>query len=219
MSWQVDALLVGKAKPFRDQEESAIGKQPVDGPVAIRTLGLAGDEQADPKHHGGPHMAVHHYPRDHHTFWRETIGEHPLLDDPGAFGTNLSVTGLTEADVKLGDRFRLGSAILEVSQPRMPCWKIEHRFERKAMVAKIIKNGISGWYYRVIEEGSAKEGDTLERLESDASDWTIERILLAIAYPKSVVEIPELEAMAASELLGPSWRGGAQQKIDYIKSM
>jgi MOSC domain-containing protein YiiM len=213
MKHRVDHLLTGTAKRFRDEEKSAIGKLPVSGAIEITTLGLVGDQQADPKHHGGPHMAVHHYPRDHHTYWREQIGDHELLDDPGAFGTNLSVTGLIESDVKLGDRFQLGSAVLEVSQPRMPCWKIEHRFGRKAMVAKIIKAGISGWYYRVIEEGTAQAGDMLERISTDASDWTVERILKGIAYPKTAIEIPELEAMAASELLGPSWRGGAQQKI------
>lgn len=219
MSWTIDALLTGTAKDFRDEEQSAIRKQPVSGSVAITTLGLAGDEQADRKHHGGPHMAVHHYPFDHHTFWREQIGPHELLEDRGAFGTNLSVSGLTESEVKLGDRFQLGSALLEVSQPRMPCWKIEHRFGHKAMVAKIIKTGKSGWYYRVIEEGTAQAGDSLQRISADATDWTVERILLAIANPKTAVEIPELAAMAASELLGPSWRAGAQQKIDFIKSM
>ena len=218
MSWRVDAFLTGTARPFRDDERSAIRKSPVDGAVRITTLGLEGDEQADPKHHGGPHMAVHHYPRDHHDFWRAHIGEHELLGDKGAFGSNLSVHGLVDDEVKLGDRFMLGSAVLEVSQPRMPCWKIEHRFGQKGMVAKIVKHGKSGWYYRVIEEGTAQAGDSLERMSSNATDWTIERILLAIAYPKTEVELLELEAMAACELLGPSWRSGAQQKIDFLKS-
>ena len=219
MSWQIDALLCGTAKPYRSKEKSAIRKSAVEGPVKITTLGLEGDEQADRKHHGGPHMAVHHYPFDHHIFWRERIGAHELLEDRGAFGSNLSVSGLTDGDVKLGDRFRLGNAVLEVSQPRMPCWKIEHRFEQKGMVAAIIKHGKSGWYYRVIEEGTAQAGDNLERIATGATDWTIERILLAIAYPKTAVGIPELEAMAASELLGPSWREGAGKKIDFLKAM
>ncbi|MXO90575.1 MOSC domain-containing protein [Pontixanthobacter aquaemixtae] len=213
MSWHVDALLTGKAKAFRDGEKSAIGKTPATGAVRITTLGLGGDEQADPAHHGGPHMAVHHYPRDHHAFWRDQIGDHPLLDDPGAFGSNLSVSGLVDSQVRLGDRFRLGSAVVEVSQPRMPCWKIEHRFQRKAMVATIIKSGKSGWYYRVIEEGEAQAGDRLELVSTGASDWTVEHILQSIANPKVVPEIAELEAMAECELLGPSWRGGARKKI------
>lgn len=217
--WRVDHLLTGTAAKFRDDEKSAICKQPVSGPVRITKLGLEGDEQADPKHHGGPHMAVHHYPFDHHRFWREQIGDHALLDDVGAFGSNLSVTGLDETAVKLGDRFQLGSAVLEVSQPRMPCWKIEHRFGRTGMVAKIIKTGKSGWYYRVITEGVAQAGDTLEAISTSATEWTIERILLAIAYPKTEVDIAELEAMAACDLLGPSWRAGADKKIEYLKTL
>lgn len=215
----VSHICVGRAVPYRDDEQSAFAKTPVAGPVAIRTLGIEGDQQADLKHHGGPHMAVHHYPHDHHAFWRSQIGDHEVLKLPGAFGSNLSVTGLSETDVKLGDRFKLGSAVLELSQPRMPCWKIEHRFQRKAMVAKIIKTGKSGWYYRVIEEGTAVAGDTLERISTDASDWTVERILLAIANPKTAVEIDELEAMAANVLLGPSWRDGARQKINFLNSL
>jgi len=217
-SWIVSNICTGTARPFRGDEKSAFAKYPVEGPVRITKMGIEGDEQADRKHHGGSHMAVHHYPRDHADFWRGAIGEHALLDDPGAFGTNLAVTGLTESAVKLGDRFRCGSAILETSQPRMPCWKIEHRFQKKAMVAKIIKTGRSGWYYRVIEEGTAQAGDRIERISTGATDWTIERVILAIAYPKTVVEIPELEAMAANELLGPSWRSGAQKKIDFLQA-
>lgn len=215
--WRVDHLLTGTAAKFRDEEKSAIRKQPVRGPVRITQLGLDGDEQANAKNHGGPHMAVHHYPFDHHAFWREQIGDHLLLDDAGAFGSNMSVTGLTENDVKLGDCFQLGSAVLEVSQPRMPCWKIEHRFGQTGMVAKIIKTGKSGWYYRVITEGTAQAGDMLEKVSASAAEWTIERILLAIAHPKTEVDIDELEAMAACDLLGPSWQAGARKKIEHLK--
>lgn len=179
-SWKVDALLAGKATPFGRGEKSAIGKRPLAGPVAIETLGLAEDEQADRVHHGGPDMAVHLYPLDHYAFWRGEIGDHSLLADPGAFGSNLAISGITENDVHIGDRFALGTAVLEISQPRKPCWKIEHRFGTKHMVAAIIKTGRCGWYFRVVEEGHAQAGDTLRRIASGNKLWTVSRAFKAI---------------------------------------
>ena len=156
-SYTIDAMLAGKARPFRGDEKSAIVKRPIDGPVAIGALGLAGDEQADRVHHGGPEMSVHVYPQDHHAFWRhEAWRPSELLGEPGAFGSNLAVSGLLETDLYIGDRYRFGTALLEVSQPRKPCWKIEHRFGHKGMVATILRTGRSGWYFRVMEEGESR---------------------------------------------------------------
>lgn len=180
MSWRVDALLGGQPRPFRDDEASAIAKLPLPGRVAITALGLAGDHQADKVHHGGPDMAVHVYPLDHHAFWRAELGEQPLLDDPGAFGSNLAIGGIGEADLAIGDRFRLGTALLEVSRPRQPCWKIEHRFGHKGMVKTILETGRAGWYFRVLEEGSAEAGDSLEVVERSGNAWTVARTFAAL---------------------------------------
>lgn len=203
MNHNVLALCAGSARPFRGAEQSAISKQPLPGIVRIGTLGLAGDEQADPVHHGGPDMAVHHYPLDHHDFWREELGKHELLDQPGAFGSNLCVRGLTEFHVLLGDRFRLGSALLEASQPRQPCWKIEHRFGRTKMVKRILETRRCGWFYRVIEEGEARAGDRLEKVENGLEGWSMARIFEAVwgtstpQDPGLLEEISELEQLAA----------------------
>ena len=102
---------------------------------------------------------MHLYPLAHHAFWRASIGELPLLGDPGAFGGNIAVEHFDETQVRMGERFRLGTPLLEVSQPRMPCATIEHRFERKGMVAAILESGRCGWYFRVIEEGEAAAED------------------------------------------------------------
>ncbi len=88
--------------------------------------------------HGGPDKAVHHYPADHYPFWRSELAGHPLLVAPGAFGENISTLGLVEADICIGDRFRLGSALVEVSQGRQPCWKLDHRFGNAAMTAQVV---------------------------------------------------------------------------------
>lgn len=196
MSWTVEHLLAGTPVDFRGEEQSAIAKTPVSGPVMIGELGLAGDHQVDKIHHGGPLMAVHHYPLDHHAFWREQIGNHALLDNPGAFGTNLAVTGLTEDDIWIGDRFRLGNALLEACQPRQPCWKIEHRFGQKAMVKKVLRSGRCGWFYRVIEEGEAQAGDKLVRAERGDERWSMADIFHCIwGVSKDPAEKPTLAEM------------------------
>jgi MOSC domain-containing protein YiiM len=218
MIQKVEAICAGQPQLFRDEEKSAISKQPVIGEVSIGIEGLTCDAQADQKNHGGPHMAVHLYPRVHREFWRDSIGAHPLLDAPGAFGTNLAVDTIDERQVFLGDRFLLGTALLEVSQPRMPCWKIERIFDRSGMVAQIIKTGRCGWYFRVIEQGVAQVGDKLERVEDNRSPWSIADICHEIAYPKAKTTAERIAAMAECDLLGPSWRNGAGKKLAALVS-
>lgn len=174
------AICAGQQRPFRGRDKSAIAKQPLVGKVALTLSGVAGDEQADLKHHGGPDMAVHHYPLDHHVFWRDELGGNSLLDEPGAFGSNLGVTGLTEGDVLLGDRYRVGTALIEVCQPRQPCWKIEHRFGTKGMVKTIMRTGRCGWFYRVIEAGEAAAGDAMVLEQPGLPGWTMARVFEAI---------------------------------------
>ena len=114
----IRSLQCGQVRPFRGPEEpSAIAKQPVAGAVRVHLLGLEGDAQADLSVHGGPDKAIHHYPHDHYAFWREQLGDHPLLADYGAFGENIATEGLTEEAVCIGDRWRLGTALVEVRSP------------------------------------------------------------------------------------------------------
>lgn len=202
--WTIAAVCTGTARPFNGTETSAIAKRPREGAVQVLGEGLAPDEQADRRVHGGPEMALHLYPQGHHDWWRGQIGESPLLDEPGGFGSNLAVTGLTEEMVHIGDRFRLGSALIEVSQPRQPCWKIEHRFGHKGMVARIITSERSGWYFRVIEHGEVSAGDSLERVSIGASDWSVARTFRALVAGKA--SAAELEELAALAPLSPKLR-------------
>lgn len=208
--WTIEAVCTGTARPFNGAETSAIAKRPREGRVQVLGEGLAPDEQADRSVHGGPEMALHLYPLDHHAWWRETIGDHPALDEPGGFGSNLAVTGLAEEMVHIGDRFRLGSALIEVSQPRQPCWKIEHRFGHKGMVAKIIATGRSGWYFRVIEPGEVAAGDSLERIAMGAADWSIARVFRALVAGKASQD--ELAELAELATLTPRLREKAAAK-------
>ncbi|WP_271438516.1 MOSC domain-containing protein [Pontixanthobacter luteolus] len=215
MEVEVTHLLAGKSRPFRGEEMSAIAKLPLTGPQHITELGLEADEQADTKVHGGPHMAVHLYPLDHNDFWRGEIGDHPLLNDAGAFGSNLAVSGLTEDAVHIGDRFRLGSALLEISQPRQPCWKIEHRFRQKNMVATILKSGRCGWYFRVIEAGTAEAGDALRRVVTGCSDWTVERAFSAIWGNPNAFGDSDIEQLADLKTLTPKLREKMAARIAH----
>jgi MOSC domain-containing protein YiiM len=206
----VEAVCSGTARPFNGAELSAIMKRPRDGAVQVLTDGLAPDEQADRRVHGGPEMALHLYPLDHHAFWREQLGDHPLLAEPGAFGSNLAVSGLTEEMVHIGDRFRLGSALIEVSQPRQPCWKIEHRFGAKGMVASIIQTGRCGWYFRVLEMGEVAAGDSLERVALGATEWSVARVFTALVAGKATRD--ELAELAQLAPLSPKLRDKAAAK-------
>lgn len=202
MKRTLEAICTGTARPFNGAELSAFVKRPREGIVQILEEGLAPDEQADRKNHGGLDMAVHLYPLAHHDFWRERLGDIDLLEEPGAFGSNLGVSELTESEVHIGDTFRLGTALLQVSQPRKPCWKIEHRFSQscdsKGMVAAIVKSARCGWYFRVLEIGEAEAGDTLERVELGHQDWDIARASFALHAGKgSQQDYTELAAMAA----------------------
>ena len=210
---RVEALCVGRSALLPGGKHSAIGKHPVEGRVRIGRLGLAGDSQVDKRHHGGPEMAVHLYPLAHHAFWREELGDHPLLDDPGAFGSNIAVAELDETQVRIGERFRLGEAVLEVSQPRMPCATIERRFERKGMVEAIMESGRCGWYLRVIEEGQAMTGCTLKAIADTGTPYTVRTVFLALANPSDVIETELVATLAECPLLTDDWRAKAFSKL------
>ena len=145
---EVAALLTGRAVDFtRPGSRSAIAKLPTLARLTLSDTGLCGDEQGDLRVHGGPDKAVHHYPYEHYRAWRSDIGGHALLAGPGAFGENISTVGVTEADLCLGDQLRLGTARVEVSQSRQPCWKQSDRFGIVDM-ARQMQDAGHGWYYR-----------------------------------------------------------------------
>lgn len=200
------SLQCGKVAPFRGPEEpSAIAKAPVAGPIRVHRLGLEGDAQADLSVHGGPDKAIHHYPHDHYAWWRTAIGDHPLLDGYGAFGENISTTGLTEETVCIGDRWRLGSALVEVSQGRQPCWKLDHRFDGAKVNAACIRGRRPGWYYRVIEEGTAAAGDTMALVDRPYAAWTVARVFGLLIAGDHKTDRAGLEALGEVTALAEPW--------------
>lgn len=205
--------MTGRSALLADGKRSAIAKHAVLGPVRIARPGLAGDVQVNRRHHGGPEMAVHLYPLAHHGWWRGVIGAHPLLGDPGAFGSNLAVAGVEEAQIRIGERFRLGDALLEVSQPRMPCATIERRFGREGMMAAILESGRCGWFYRVLEEGEARAGDVLAPVPGTGTPHTVRAAFTAVADPRTPRDPALLAELAQCAALAPQWRAKAETRL------
>jgi MOSC domain-containing protein YiiM len=210
-SMTVDALLTGIPVPFRDGDYSAIAKQPVSGAVRIGWLGLAGDSVADPVHHGGWDKAIHLYPQDHYGWWRERKPGHPLLEKPGAFGENIASRGMTEEEVCLGDRFSLGSAVVEVSHGRQPCWKLDHRFGARDVMATIVKTARCGIYFRVLREGEAEAGAMMELLERPLPQWSIARLFRLLIGGGHNGEPDAVRALADMPVLAEAWRERARK--------
>ncbi len=135
-------------------------KEPVQGSVQVRELGIVGDAQGDLTVHGGLDKAVYIYPNEHYSAWEKLLGDTAL--PPGSFGENVTSEGLLETDVHVGDLVQIGTAVLQVRQPRSPCYKLQIRFERQDMAALFVKQGKPGWYASVIESGSFAAGDDME---------------------------------------------------------
>ncbi|OXI68946.1 MOSC domain-containing protein [Burkholderia sp. AU31280] len=201
----IDAVRIGASRPLAGTPHaSAIDKQPVDARRWLGALGFAGDEQADARHHGGPDKAVHHYAHDHYAWWAGQIGARDVLARPGAFGENLSTRGITERDVCLGDVFTLGGAVLQVSQSRQPCSKLNARFDHQRMAALVQQSGRTGWYYRVLQEGWVAAGDVLALHARRYPQWPLSAVL-DVLYRRTL-DMAALDALCDVPLLPPGWR-------------
>jgi MOSC domain-containing protein YiiM len=187
---------------------TAIFKSPVDGPVQVRRLNLDGDRQADLTVHGGFHKAVYGYPSEHYLYWREELPDTGM--SWGMFGENLTTEGLLEKDVHIGDRFRIGSALLEVTQPRMPCYKLALKFQRADMIKRFWKSGRSGFYFSVVEEGELQAGDSLE-LERPGDPAVSITEVLAL-YRNPAPEREDLERALATPLTS-EWKEELRERL------
>lgn len=210
-------VFAGPVKPLPgDGRLSGINKHPLKGPWVITRIGIVGDAQADLKNHGGSEKALHHYPGEHYDVWAGEIGPHPLLAQLSAFGENLSTNGWTEADICIGDTLRFGGAVLQVSQGRQPCWKLNQRFGRKDMAYAVQKTGRTGWYYRVLQEGKADSGDPLILDHRPQVAWPLAH-LIRLLYRDTMAK-DELAAMAELPELAAGWRHLAQRRIETGKT-
>ena len=188
---------------------TGIFKEPVEGRVALGQFNLEGDGQADLSVHGGASKAVYAYPAAHYAGWRR---EFPDMDLPfGMFGENFTVEGIDEESAHIGDRFRIGTAELVVTEPRMPCYKLGVRFGRMDIVKRFLDSRKSGFYLAVEREGDVGAGDRLERIESDARRVSVRDIVRVYVEDKDDAEM--MRRAVAIEVLPEQWRQEFLQRL------
>ncbi len=183
-----------KGKPVT----TGIFKQPIDHRVMMRSLNLDGDRQADLTVHGGVEKAIYAYPMEHYAYWRQELPNETL--PWGAFGENLTIEGLSETTVNIGDRFRIGTAEVMVTQPRFPCFKLNLKFERDDMVKRFLDSRLSGIYFSVVQEGEVGTGDAIELVRRDENNITVADIVQIYVHEanddliRRAIQVPALAA-------------------------
>lgn len=191
---------------------TGIFKQPVSGPLLLHTLNLDGDRQADLAVHGGPFKAVYAYPSEHYQFWHEEL---PGTQLPwGMFGENFTTEGLFERDLHVGDRLKIGSAIIMVRQPRMPCYKLALKFQRDDIIARFLRSGRSGFYFSVEREGMVEMGNQFEFLSHQPQAVTIAEMNVLFAEDRYNRAL--LEKATATPALPEDWRKYFQKRMSGI---
>jgi MOSC domain-containing protein YiiM len=181
---------------------TGIFKRPVAGPVAVGAIQMAGDKQADLLNHGGADKAVYGYPWEHYGHWAAELGRDDFV--PGQFGENLTTEGVFESELSIGDRLRAGTVLLEVSQPRMPCFKLNIRMNSPTFSKVFLKSGLVGFYFRVLQPGDVQAGDAIE-IEPSA----YERIPLTEVVHTRFVDsnnIAAIERILSNPALAAVWR-------------
>jgi len=211
-----DAFLLsvqtGQTAPLGPEEvPSAFVKTARQGPVAVMRLGLEGDEQADLSAHGGPEKAVYAYADAHYPHWAQQFPDLASHFTGGAMGENLTVAGLEESGICVGDIHQAGSALLQVCQPRQPCFKFALRHNNKYLPKAMVRNGFSGWYYRVLRVGQLEAGDKLILQDRPNPDFPFTRLVEIIYHGKATAD--EIRRMAELEGLASQWRDHAKALI------
>ena len=192
---------------------TGIFKDPISGRVAVRTLNLDGDRQADLSVHGGEHKAVYCYPAEHYDYWRRELGDYPL--PMGAFGENLTTRGFSETTVHLGDRLAVGSARLVVTQPRMPCYKLGIRFQSDGMVKRFLASRRTGFYVAVEREGDVGAGDRITVLSRDAEAVAVADItMLYVAKTYTAADVALVRRALEVPALPDSWKEYFRSRLD-----
>ena len=209
---RLQQLRIGSLAPLGNSNvQSGIFKTPVDSAL-LKHSGLEADAHGDTRHHGGAEKAMHHYASDHYQWWANQLPAAAKGHcQPGAFGENLVTEGMTESTVCVGDVYRIGKAVVQVSQARQPCWRLNLRFGTADMSARVQASLKTGWYYRVLEQGLIQAGDDIVLIDRPQSGWPLTR-LLSILY-RDTLDYPALEAIAALPELAIGWRDIAQARI------
>lgn len=203
LSATIEAFFIGTVEErWKGKPPSAIGKRRTADRLEIGSTGFVRDAQADIEAHGGLEKAIHHYPGDHYAAWRAELGRDDLA--PGGFGENLSTLGLTEDLLCIGDVLSLGTATVQVSQGRQPCWKLAAHVGEERMAYLFQKTGRTGWYYRVLEPGHVGPGDGIALVERRCPGWTVKRVTQARLTRR--IEPSDAAVLADMPELFAGWR-------------
>ena len=201
--------IIWKGKPVT----TSIFKEPIEGKIRLRTLNLDGDQQADLSVHGGVSKAVYAYPAEHYGYWQKELPS--VVFQWGKFGENFTTEGLREDSVGIGDRFRIGSAVVRVTEPRMPCYKLVIRFEMDDMVKRFMASERTGFYFAVVQEGEVEAGDEFEPLDSDENKVTVAGVTRLYVRDKDNVKM--LRQMVELEALPESWKGYFRHRLENLE--
>ena len=211
---KIESIHVGKPKAFQDEILSAISKQPAQGLIRLNKENLVGDQQADLSVHGGLDKAVYAYPKQHYTYWQQRVGllRRPRIQLPsepqGAFGENLCLSGADEHSVLIGDTFQCGEAILQVTQPRQPCWKLARHWQLPELPKQVMQTGYCGWYCRVIKNGRFKPKTPIARVTNPYPEWPIRRAHQV--FHQSSENSGELNELLSLAVLSSAWKTSAE---------
>lgn len=212
------AVHVGRVAPLGPGNvRSGFFKQPSLGRVAAGDLGLAGDEQADLNVHGGPDKAVYAYPCEGYAGWIEEFPARARTLAPGGMGENLVTAGLSEDDVRIGDVLKIGSAVLQITQPRQPCFKLGLYHREPKMVRRMIESARCGWYMRVLEPGDLGAGDRIDMIERQEKGWSIRRFAALIALKS--IDSETLSEIVAMPGIAENWKLRALRMLAEIKGV
>jgi MOSC domain-containing protein YiiM len=189
---------------------TGIFKEPVQKRVMLRTLDLDGDGQADLTVHGGPDKAVYVYPFEHYDFWQRTLKREKFQF--GQFGENFTVEGMSEDTVHIGDVYRVGSAVVQVTQPRLPCYKLALKMEMPTFPNLFLSSGRSGFYLRVLQEGEVGAGDEIKQVQADPAQLSVREVLHLAFFDKKNAKL--IRKAAAVPALAAAWRGILADRLD-----
>src|SRR6266487_592847 len=193
---------------------TGIFKEPVAGRIAVKRLNLEGDRQADLTVHGGLEKAVYAYPAEYYPFWREQF---PEMELPwGMFGENLTIEGLLDATVHIGDHFQVGSAHLMVTQPRLPCYKLGLKFGRDDILKRFLQSELTGFYFEVLKEGEVAAGDPISLLQRDEHQVKVADITRLYREDKHNLDL--LRRVVAVKALPEEWRDYFQERLVQLTS-
>jgi MOSC domain-containing protein YiiM len=218
----LDSIQIGKPRDYGHEGAAethdkpwttGFFKTPITGKIFVGETNLVGDGQADLKHHGGIDKAVLAYSADHYPVWRQRL---EMPDFPnGAFGENLTIAGMDEDSVFIGDIFSIGSVTFEVSQPRQPCWKLARRWRMNELVLMVIENGWTGWYLRVVQTGQIEPGLPVKLLDRPNPDWPIARANRILHHHKKDLDLTL--QLAGVPRLADAWVRELRERAERLR--